>query len=112
MNSLLNSSLTTTLVSLFAFNTYIPRDLFMGSRIKKGTGSSKATSYNKYDWKNKIKLPKRNEPCLCGSGLKFKKCCIDKYNSLGQLKEQYVPDSEILNYSCTDIIKYNDGKPI
>lgn len=22
-----------------------------------------------------VKYPKRNEPCLCGSGLKFKKCC-------------------------------------
>lgn len=24
---------------------------------------------------NKNKLPGRNEPCLCGSGVKFKKCC-------------------------------------
>jgi hypothetical protein len=24
----------------------------------------------------------RNEPCLCGSGLKYKKCCIKKYSSL------------------------------
>lgn len=22
--------------------------------------------------------PSRNEPCPCGSGLKFKKCCMDK----------------------------------
>ncbi|MFN8674162.1 MAG: SEC-C metal-binding domain-containing protein [Candidatus Sericytochromatia bacterium] len=22
----------------------------------------------------------RNDPCICGSGKKFKKCCIDKYN--------------------------------
>ncbi|HFA50483.1 MAG TPA: hypothetical protein ENJ95_15835 [Bacteroidetes bacterium] len=30
----------------------------------------------------KPKLPRkvgRNEPCICGSGKKFKRCCIDKY---------------------------------
>lgn len=26
------------------------------------------------------KLPGRNEPCSCGSGKKFKKCCLDKIN--------------------------------
>ena len=25
--------------------------------------------------------PGRNEPCICGSGLKFKKCCINAYSS-------------------------------
>lgn len=25
----------------------------------------------------------RNSPCLCGSGLKFKKCCIDKALPVG-----------------------------
>lgn len=25
----------------------------------------------------------RNSPCLCGSGLKFKKCCIDKAALVG-----------------------------
>lgn len=25
----------------------------------------------------------RNSPCLCGSGLKFKKCCIDKVQHSG-----------------------------
>jgi uncharacterized protein YecA (UPF0149 family) len=24
------------------------------------------------------KLPGRNDPCLCGSGKKFKKCCLPK----------------------------------
>jgi hypothetical protein len=24
----------------------------------------------------KSNLPERNEPCLCGSGKKFKKCCL------------------------------------
>ena len=23
------------------------------------------------------KKPKRNEPCICGSGKKFKKCCLN-----------------------------------
>jgi len=27
------------------------------------------------DWKKMQKPPGRNEPCLCGSGRKFKKCC-------------------------------------
>lgn len=27
------------------------------------------------------KLPGRNEPCICGSGLKFKKCCEDRIRS-------------------------------
>ena len=27
---------------------------------------------------NKTEMPKRNDPCLCGSGKKFKKCC-NKY---------------------------------
>jgi hypothetical protein len=25
------------------------------------------------------KLPRRNDPCVCGSGKKFKKCCIQKF---------------------------------
>lgn len=27
--------------------------------------------------------PKRNEECVCGSGIKFKKCCMGKYSSKG-----------------------------
>ena len=26
----------------------------------------------------------RNDPCPCGSGLKFKKCCIDRAESFGR----------------------------
>jgi hypothetical protein len=26
-------------------------------------------------------MPGRNDPCPCGSGKKFKKCCIDKYKT-------------------------------
>jgi len=25
-----------------------------------------------------VKKPRRNDPCLCGSGLKYKKCCLNK----------------------------------
>ena len=25
--------------------------------------------------------PRRNEPCLCGSGIKFKRCCLEAYSS-------------------------------
>jgi len=24
----------------------------------------------------------RNDPCICGSGKKYKKCCIDKYGDM------------------------------
>lgn len=27
----------------------------------------------------KHKLPGRNDPCVCGSGKKFKKCCLHKF---------------------------------
>lgn len=29
--------------------------------------------------KSNVILPKRNEPCLCGSGKKFKNCCMKKF---------------------------------
>ena len=29
-----------------------------------------------------LKLPGRNDPCQCGSGRKFKKCCIGKVSVL------------------------------
>ncbi|MCP4138456.1 MAG: hypothetical protein GY754_46290 [bacterium] len=35
--------------------------------FKKNMGSGKST-----------KDPGRNDPCPCGSGLKFKKCCLSK----------------------------------
>ena len=30
---------------------------------------------NLHDFKEHIILPNRNDPCLCGSGKKFKNCC-------------------------------------
>jgi len=35
-------------------------------------------------------IPKSNDPCFCGSGKKFKKCCIDKYNE--QIKSLVTPN--------------------
>jgi len=40
--------------------------------------------FNLYDnigGNKNVALPGRNDPCLCGSGKKFKKCCIDKYKA-------------------------------
>lgn len=42
----------------------------------------KLGGYQKYyEWKTEISKPKkmqgRNELCACGSGKKFKKCCLD-----------------------------------
>jgi hypothetical protein len=40
-----------------------------------------ALEYSKISFKEEKKLPKpgRNQPCLCGSGKKYKKCCLPKY---------------------------------
>ncbi len=32
-------------------------------------------------------MPGRNDPCPCGSGLKFKKCCFKKYEQNSLIKE-------------------------
>ena len=38
----------------------------------------------------------RNDPCPCGSGLKYKKCCLDKGRSgFLRLKEKYLQDYKI-----------------
>jgi len=38
----------------------------------------------------------RNDPCPCGSGLKYKKCCLDKSgSSFLRLKEKYLQDYKI-----------------
>jgi hypothetical protein len=33
------------------------------------------------------KLPGRNEPCLCGSGKKFKKCCLLRFKTEGKINQ-------------------------
>ena len=36
----------------------------------------------------KLKGWMRNKPCLCGSGKKFKKCCLPKYYKIKNMKEK------------------------
>ncbi len=38
--------------------------------------------------------PKRNEPCLCGSGKKFKQCCINQWDQIS--KSEVIPDSQVM----------------
>ncbi len=40
----------------------------------------------------------RNEPCPCGSGKKFKKCCLDKpFESLPELENDLTLGQEMVN---------------
>jgi methionyl aminopeptidase len=44
----------------------------------------------------KVRKVGRNDPCPCGSGLKYKKCCLDKSrSSFLRLKEKYFQDYKI-----------------
>ena len=44
----------------------------------------------------KVRKVGRNDPCPCGSGLKYKKCCLNKSRSgFLQLKENYLQDYKI-----------------
>lgn len=69
---------TTIPISLLAVtisNPHIETGLLEAMRTKEGEGPSKGTPvpYNLHHIK-----ANRNEPCPCGSGLKFKKCCKGK----------------------------------
>lgn len=35
-----------------------------------------------YDYNPLLKMVERNDPCICGSGKKWKKCCMDKIPQL------------------------------
>ena len=35
------------------------------------------------------KTPRRNDPCLCGSGKKYKNCCIQKVRFLNSLTPEF-----------------------
>ena len=53
----------------------------------------------------------RNDPCFCGSGKKFKKCCLYKQTPIikTQLQKEHIPKT--LNYTITYnsvIIEYFD----
>lgn len=53
----------------------------------------------------RIKKIGRNEPCPCGSGKKYKKCCIDK--GLEYTNENYDEEDDDSTYFCPDC-----GKPM
>ena len=58
-------------------------------------------------------MPKigRNEPCPCGSGKKYKKCCIKQHQAVATPQsnyESYVEELENLSNSVLDLIQ--DGK--
>jgi len=44
----------------------------------------------------KVRKVGRNDPCPCGSGLKYKKCCLNKDQpNFHRLKEKYLRDYKI-----------------
>jgi len=54
--------------------------------------------------KNKSFKIGRNDPCICGSGLKYKKCCLDKKGSdLEKLRESYAKKYRIRLKEPADI---------
>ena len=44
-------------------------------------------------WKTRRKIVKtgRNEPCPCGSGKKYKKCCYETFNTLYRVERWFLP---------------------
>ncbi len=54
--------------------------------------------------KNKFFKSGRNDPCPCGSGLKYKKCCLNKnVMNLNKLKAEYAKKYRILIKEAPDI---------
>jgi len=43
---------------------------------------------------HKKELPGRNEPCICGSGKKFKHCCWNLYNVTQEAREDIIKELE------------------
>ena len=35
-----------------------------------------------FDWNPLQKMVQRNDPCICGSGKKWKKCCMDRITEI------------------------------
>jgi len=42
------------------------------------------------------KPPNRNDPCFCGSGLKYKKCCLNKIETKFQIIRRLRDEDEAL----------------
>ena len=53
--------------------------------------------------KVKRKIPGRNEPCYCGSGKKYKKCYIDKFDYFANTYT--IPEMEMLGYKVIKEVK-------
>ena len=67
------------------FGTFSKADILScwdsaGSDIPKVSDSLKNQS--DFGPTTRTKLPDRNAPCVCGSGKKFKKCCMPKLQNL------------------------------
>lgn len=46
----------------------------------------------------------RNEPCPCGSGKKFKKCCMNKPNGLGTTRTKNWSKEDVSKFSTEEIL--------
>lgn len=53
----------------------VERSSTLNKRMKAGPVSTQKLKFKQNRSSN---LPGRNEPCLCGSGKKFKHCCYEK----------------------------------
>ncbi|OYT13445.1 MAG: hypothetical protein B6I19_05090 [Bacteroidetes bacterium 4572_114] len=49
---------------------------------------------------NKVKKIRRNDPCHCGSGKKYKKCCLTKDAAMedDSARQEYVKPGEVPGY--------------
>jgi len=53
----------------------------------------------------------RNDPCFCGSGLKYKKCCINKEESVNNMTHERVVDPKELEMIRAEIEKKMGPEP-
>jgi len=45
---------------------------------------------------------RRNDRCLCGSGKKFKNCCIDYYQGAKRIMDSIISNENTLNYMVSE----------
>ena len=55
--------------------------------------------------------PGRNDPCLCGSGKKYKKCCLGKYSAQAQKTGQSVQELYSTQREKMPVLLNYDGDP-
>lgn len=66
-------------------NKRAPANVMTWVRQKDVNQSGKSLRINKpslQPYSNKPNMPGRNDPCICGSGKKFKNCCMNKFPGL------------------------------